>query len=104
MPLSLILEVSGERAQELGEMRRKVFGDAGGRIGRAPDCDWVLANRYVSRHHATVSFVDGAFCIASAGENGVAINDVWVKLPRLEPRVLASGDRLYIDEYEIIVS
>jgi predicted component of type VI protein secretion system len=104
MALNLVLEVAGPKGHSLGEARRKVFDGAGGRIGRAPDCDWVLANRYVSRYHATVSFVDGAFCIASAGENGVAINDVSVKLPRLEPRVLASGDRLYIDEYEIIVS
>ena len=104
MALNLVLEVAGPKGHSLGEARRKVFDGAGGRIGRAPDCDWVLANRYVSRHHATVSFVDGVFCIASAGENGVAINDVSVKLPQLEPRVLASGDRLYIDEYEIIVS
>jgi predicted component of type VI protein secretion system len=104
MALNLVLEVAGPKGHSLGEARRKVFDGAGGRIGRAPDCDWVLANRYVSRHHATVSFVDGVFWIASAGENGVAINDVAVKLPQLEPRVLASGDRLYIDEYEIIVS
>ena len=104
MALNLVLEVAGPKGHGLGEARRKVFDGAGGRIGRAPDCDWVLANRYVSRHHATVSFVDGAFCIASVGENGVAINDVSMKLPRLEPRVLASGDRLYIDEFEIIVS
>jgi predicted component of type VI protein secretion system len=104
MALSLVLEVAGPQGQSLGEARRKVFDGAGGRIGRAPDCDWVLSNRYISRHHATVSYVDGAFRIASIGENGVAINDVAAKLPRLEARVLASGDRLYIDEYEIIVS
>jgi predicted component of type VI protein secretion system len=104
MALNLILEVAGAQGQSLGEARRKVFNGAGGRIGRGSDCDWVLSNRYISRHHATVSYVDGAFRIASIGENGVAINDIVAKLPRLEPRVLASGDRLYIDEYEITVS
>jgi predicted component of type VI protein secretion system len=104
MALNLVLEVAGPQGHSLGEARRKVFDGMGGRIGRAPDCDWVLSNRYISRHHATVSYVDGAFRIASVGENGVAINDVVAKLPRLEPRVLASGDRLYIDEYEITVS
>ena len=103
MALNLILEVAGAQGQSLGEARRKIFNAAGGRIGRAPDCDWVLSNRYVSRHHATVSYADGAFHIASVGENGVAVNDVRSKLPRQEPRVLASGDRLYIDEYEITV-
>ena len=104
MALSLVLEVAGPQGHSLGEARRKVFDGAGGRIGRAPDCDWVLSNRYVSRHHATVSYVDGVFRIASVGENGVGINDVVAKLPRLEARALASGDRLYIDEYEIMVS
>ena len=101
---TLILEVAGAQGQSLGEARRKVFNAAGGRIGRAPDCDWVLSNRYVSRHHATVSYADGAFHIASVGENGVAVNDARAVLPRQEPRILASGDRLYIDEYEITVA
>jgi len=104
MALSLILEVSGEHARELGEMRRKVFGDAGGRIGRSPECDWVLSNRYISRHHATVSCVDGVFHIESVGENGVAVNDQDAMLPQLVRRALVSGDRLFIDEYEISVA
>jgi len=101
---NLILEVTGAQGQGLGEARRKVFDVAGGRIGRGVDCDWVLSNSYVSRHHATVSYADGAFRIASVGENGVAVNDARSMLPRLEPRVLVSGDRLYIDEYEITVA
>jgi type VI secretion system protein ImpI len=101
---NLILEVTGTQSQSLGEARRKVFAAAGGRIGRGLDCDWVLSSSYVSRHHATVSYSDGAFRIASVGENGVAVNDARSMLPRLEPRVLASGDRLYIDEYEITVA
>ena len=104
MALNLILEVAGPQGQCLGEARRKVFNATGGRIGRAPDCDWVLSNRYVSRHHATVSYADGAFHIASVGENGVAVNDARAVLSRRESRVLASGDRLYIDEYEITVA
>lgn len=102
--MNLILEVSGPHGQGLGEARRKIFDGAGGRIGRAPDCDWVLSNVHVSRHHATVSYADGAFRIASVGENGVAINGALAVLPPLEPRVLASGDRIYIDEYEITVA
>ena len=103
MTLSLILEVSGANAQELGESRRKVFGSAGGRIGRAPDCDWVLSNRYVSRHHATVSCSDGVFHIESVGENGVAVNDGDQMLPQQVRHALSSGDRVFIDEYEISV-
>jgi type VI secretion system protein ImpI len=103
MGMNLILEVSGDPAQSMGDARRKVLGSAGGRIGRAPDCDWVLSNRYVSRHHATVSCVDGVFHIESLGENGVAVNDIQNMLPRLERHALNSGDTLYIDEYVISV-
>jgi type VI secretion system protein ImpI len=104
MTLSLILEVPGPQGQGLAEARRKVFGHAGGRIGRASDCDWVLSSDYVSRHHATVSFADGAFHITSVSENGIAINDATVQLPRFESRALTTGDRLFIDEYEITVA
>jgi predicted component of type VI protein secretion system len=104
MALNLVFEVAGPKGHSLGDARRKVFDGAGGRIGRAPDCDWVLSSRYISRHHATVSCVDGIFRIESVGENGVAINDALTMLPRLAPRALTSGDRLYIDEYEITVA
>lgn len=104
MALNLVLEVAGPNGHDLGEARRKVFDGAGGRIGRAPDCDWVLSSRYISRHHATVSCVDSVFRIESVGENGVALNDALTMLPRRTPRALSSGDRLYIDEYEITVA
>src|SRR5262245_20837537 len=102
--MNLILEVVGRSARDLGEGRRKVFGTEGGRIGRAPDCDWVLANPYISRHHATVCCIDGVFYIESMGENGVALNSAQAMLPQSERRALKSGDRLFIDEYEISVS
>jgi type VI secretion system protein ImpI len=103
MALTLILEISGNSAQDFAGERRKVFDSAGGRIGRASDCDWVLPNRYVSRHHATVSCIDGVFHIESISENGLAVNDAQNTLSRLERRALKSGDRLFIDEYEISV-
>jgi type VI secretion system protein ImpI len=102
--MNLILEVVGRNARDLGEGRRKVFGTEGGRIGRAPDCDWVLQNPYISRHHATVCCINGIFYIESMGENGVALNNAQAMLPQLERRALKSGDRLFIDEYEITVS
>ena len=102
--MNLILEVTGRNAGEAGAAGRKVFGRDGGRIGRAPDCDWVLANPYVSRHHATVHWIDGTFYIESTGENGVALNTVGATLSRLERRPLTSGDRLFIDEFEIAVT
>ena len=100
--MNLILELTGP-APSPGTVRRKVFGTDGGRIGRAADCEWVLASPYVSRHHATVRFAEGTFYIESTGENGVAVNSPLAMLPQLERRALKNGDRLFIDEFEISV-
>jgi type VI secretion system FHA domain protein len=101
--MNLTLEIVSQNGQSLGPERRKVFGPEGGRIGRAPDCDWVLANPYISRHHATVRWISGTYYIESTGENGVAINVPQAMLPQLERRALRNGDRLFIDEYEVAV-
>lgn len=101
--MNLTLEVISQNGQSLGAARRKVFGPEGGRIGRAPDCDWILANPYISRHHATVRWISGTYYIESTGENGVAINSQQAMLPRLERRALNAGDHIFIDEYEVVV-
>ena len=101
--MDLSLEIVSANGQGLGPARRKVFGPEGGRIGRAPDCDWVLANPYISRHHATVRWISGTYYIESTGENGVAINTPQAMIPQRERRALKSGDRLFVDEYEITV-
>src|ERR1700730_6711831 len=65
--MNLTLEIVSQNGQSLGPERRKVFGPEGGRIGRAPDCDWVLANPYISRHHATGRWISGTYYIKSTG-------------------------------------
>jgi type VI secretion system FHA domain protein len=102
--MNLVLEIVARDGQTPDGEPRKVFGVEGGRIGRASDCDWVLPSPYISRYHATVVCIDGAFCIVSTGENGVALNDALAALPQLEHRALKDGDRLFIDEYEIAVA
>ena len=102
--MNLVLEIVTREGQIPDGEPRKVFGIEGGRIGRASDCDWVLPSPYISRYHATVCCIDGAFCIVSTGENGVALNDAQSALPQLEHRTLKDGDRLFIDEYEITVA
>ena len=106
--MELILQIvsgqtgNGERARE--SERRKTFGRVGGRIGRAADCEWVLPSPYVSRHHATVSHSGNTFYIESTGENGLALNDPTQMLPRFDRHALKDGDRLFIDEMEIVVT
>jgi type VI secretion system FHA domain protein len=101
--MNLTLEIISPNGQSLGAARRKVFGVEGGRIGRSPECEWVLANPYVSRHHATIRWISGTYYVESTGENGVAVNSPQAMLPQLERRALKHGDRLYIDEYEVAV-
>ena len=101
--MNLTLEIVSPNGQSLGPARYKAFGTEGGRIGRAPDCDWVLPSPYISRHHATIRWVSGTYYVESTGENGVAINAAQAMIPQRERRALRNGDRLFIDEYEITV-
>jgi type VI secretion system protein ImpI len=100
----LTFEVISANAAALGAGRRKVFTVDGGRIGRSPENDMVLPGAGVHRHHATVRFINGVFFVEGVGTNGIAINDPERVLPRNEPYPLKSGDKVFIDEYELVVS
>jgi type VI secretion system FHA domain protein len=104
--MNLTLEVISANGSSMGGGRRKVFSEAGGSIGRGADCDWVLPSpdKYVSRHHASVVFKYGQFYVKAEGENGVAVNDPNTQLASDTPSPLKQGDRVFIDEYEILVS
>jgi type VI secretion system FHA domain protein len=104
--MNLTLEVISANGSNLGAGRSKVFGAAGGRIGRATDCDWVLPSprKYVSRHHATVLFANGTYYIKAEGQNEVAINDPNVFLTFGKPSPIRHRDRIFIDEYEILAN
>jgi type VI secretion system FHA domain protein len=97
----LTLEVTGPQASSLGAARRKVFGVEGGSIGRLPDNDWVLADPFVSGRHAIIRFIDGGFYIEDTSRNGVFVNSSEERIVRGRPHLLASGDRILIDPYEI---
>jgi len=97
----LTLEVVGEQAGRLGPAARKVFRAAGGTIGRLSDNDWVLDDPYVSGHHARIHYANGSFLLEDTSTNGVFVNSPENRLPRGQRHVLADGDRLFIDVYEI---
>jgi type VI secretion system protein ImpI len=104
MATHLILEIQTGPALEIGDSWRKVFAANGGRIGRSLDCEWVLSNRYISRHHASIACVKGVFYIESVGANGVALNEPRQRVARRVRRALRDGDRIFLDKYEIKVS
>jgi type VI secretion system protein ImpI len=100
----LTFEVVSANAATLGDARRKVFSVDGGRIGRAPECDMVLSGLGVHRHHATVRFINGVFFIEGVGTNGIAVNNPDIVIPRNEPYPIKTGDKVFIDEFEIAVT
>src|SRR3954447_3670756 len=100
----LIFEVISPNGAALGAGRRKVFNVDGGRIGRSAENQMMLPGVGVHRHHATVRFINGVFFVEGVGTNGIAINDPERVLPRNEPYPLKTGDKVFIDEYEVTVT
>ncbi|HTE40165.1 MAG TPA: type VI secretion system-associated FHA domain protein TagH [Steroidobacteraceae bacterium] len=104
MPLKL--RVISDQYKQLGKTSSQLFGVSGGKIGRAPDNDWILpdADRYVSSHHARVSFRAGNWMLEDTSTNGVFVNESDTPLSVTGPRKLKDGDRLRFGDYDIIVS
>ena len=100
----LTLEVVSPQAASLGANRRRIVSQRGLTIGRVPGNDWVIPDPYISKQHARISFVNGAFFVESLGRNAIAIGNASNALPGNQPQPLRSGDRLFIDQYEIIVT
>src|SRR4029077_6995107 len=102
--MQLTLEVISPNGEALGGNRRKIVGPDGARIGRARENDWVIANQYLSRTHAQVRYVNGAFYIEGMGRNPIALNGPTQTVPNKEPQLLRSGYRFFLDEYEVKVT
>lgn len=100
----LTLDVSGPQAGKLGAGNHKVFHAAGGTIGRLPDNHWVLPDPHVSGRHAVVRYVSGVFYVEDTSTNGVFINSLENRLARGQPYALKSGDRIFIEPFEIQAS
>jgi hypothetical protein len=100
----LTLDVVGHEAKNLGVASRKEFSEAGGTIGRLPDNDWVLPDPLVSGHHARVRFLNGLFHIEDTSTNGVFVNSFENRLVPHHLYALKSGDRIFIEPFEIRAS
>lgn len=62
-------------------------------IGRSEDCDVVLAERRVSRHHAQIRRLDNQYILEDLGSrNGTHVNGRQVT----EPHILQDGDEIQI--------
>jgi type VI secretion system protein len=104
--MALRLRVVSDHRRSLGDRSHIVFGVGGGAIGRSADNDWVLPDplRYVSAHHARISFRQGHYYLEDLSTNGVYINDNDRPLGRNTPHRLANGDLLRFGEYHVVVA
>ena len=100
----LTLEVVSPQAASLGADRRRVVTERGLTIGRVPGNDWVIPDPYISKQHARISYANGGFFVESLGRNAIAIGTPGHTLPANQPQPLRNGDRLFIDQYEMIVT
>jgi type VI secretion system FHA domain protein len=98
------LEVVSPQAASLGAERRRTVGPAGLTIGRIAGNDWIFPDPYISKRHARISYSNGAFYVEGLGRNAIAIGSIGNALPANKPQPLRNGDRLFIDQYEIIVT
>ncbi len=100
----LTLEVVSPQAASLGADRRRIVGQNGLTIGRVPGNDWVIPDPYISKQHARISYSNGSFYVESLGRNAIAIGSPGNTLPGNQPKPLRNGDRLFIDQYEMVVT
>ncbi len=99
----LSLEVTGPQAGKLGA-QHKEFRATGGTIGRLPDCSLVLEDPYVSSRHAVIHYQNGSYYIEDKSRNGISINSPDNRLEAGQRYPLKTGDRVFIDPYELKVS
>jgi predicted component of type VI protein secretion system len=100
----LVLEIVGGYAGTFGSDGRKVFKASGGVIGRGPEVDWLLRDAHISGRHAVIHYADKQFIIEDTSSNGVFINTESEPLGPGERRLIASGDLLRFDRFEVLVT
>jgi predicted component of type VI protein secretion system len=104
--MGLVLKVTSEHKELLGEDCEREFNEDGGTIGRSLQADWILPDpdRYISGKHATIDYQAGAYYLADVSSNGVFINDEIEPLGKGNPRRLFNGDKLRMGDFEFVVS
>ncbi|MGH9409502.1 MAG: type VI secretion system-associated FHA domain protein TagH [Vicinamibacterales bacterium] len=99
--MTLTLELTASSAARPGDALQRTFDEQGGTIGRAATNSWVLTHNKVSGHHAGITFRNGVFYIEDRSRNGVSVNSMDNRLVRGRPYALKTGDRIFMEPYEI---
>ena len=100
----LILRIISHQSHSMGPDAVLEFSGSGGSIGRGLDNDWILPDpeRFISGHHATIEYRDGAYYLIDNSTNGTSLNG-GPDLGTGNSAQLNDGDSIRIGDYEISV-
>ena len=72
-------------------------------VGRAPECDLVLADpaRQLSKRHCVIVPGPGGLSLTDTSANGIYINGAAERTPRDQPVAISAGDVLRMGDYEM---
>jgi type VI secretion system FHA domain protein len=103
--MNLTLKVLSFKNQPVTEIRPVFIDNTGGSIGRSDDNTLVLpdAEKFVSRHHAVISFKNGCYYLTDNSLGGIYINSQEAPLKNATER-LDNGMILRVGEYELAVA
>lgn len=103
--MSLILKVVSFKNQPVTGMDPVTISNDGGTIGRSDDNTLVLPDpeKFVSRHHATISFANGGYFLSDTSLGGIYISNRENPLHNATERI-ENGMILKVGEYEIAVA
>ncbi|ARU90455.1 type VI secretion system-associated FHA domain protein TagH [Pseudomonas sp. M30-35] len=101
--MELVFDVVSAQQFLPGLATSKTFKQAGGIIGRADTCDWVLPDRkrVLSSRHAEISFRDGGFYLTDVSSNGIQLKDSGANLRKQEPHRIEHGSIYCLGEFEV---
>ncbi|WP_339490382.1 type VI secretion system-associated FHA domain protein TagH [Pseudomonas sp. EL_65y_Pfl2_R95] len=101
--MELVFDVVSAQQFLPGLATSKTFKQAGGIIGRADTCDWVLPDRkrVLSSRHAEVSFRNGGFYLTDVSSNGIQLKDTGANLRKQEPHRVEHGSIYCLGEFEV---
>jgi type VI secretion system protein ImpI len=105
--VTLMLEVVSAHRASMGAHVRRCIGEAEAAeftIGRLETCSWVFPQDYVSRVQAVIRCVNGMYFLECKGSAPLAVNDRSRPLERNRIVRISPGDRILIDDIDILVS
>ena len=101
--MELVFEFSGGEPPALEQLACKTFKRAGGLIGRANNCEWIILDNdsHVSNQHALITFNDGDFYLTDLSTNGTHVLPSGQRLRRGEPHLIEHGNQYRLGKFEI---